>query len=1138
MQAMQGHSRRAVMERRSTLHRAGSEPPVQAAELRDGEEASLGEDAFSVRRSTTTGAVVSRLLAATQQEPTSARLKSSSHSSTMLQLAATATVLSVPQAPQPPTRRRPGSLMKRGVRKVMVISKFVNAVGNSLVEHELQAHPLFAACSPAFIAKTSAIAHTRNFKNGEAACTAGDTGSSLFLVQVGSLDVMVNGVCVGTLRKEQTFGETYFLGLEDKFRATLQARLFATVSEITRSELLEVLDDFPMERTLFEDVARRGRQCEGFGELAGPIASLFLGLPQALLAELDRFTLRRLYFPNDRILEEGASNEELHVLMHGRTTIEVAGRWVRDESSAATAPAASRSSVGTFSTRRLSRERHVYFGELGLLGLSDVQTCTVIAQTVCYSRVIHREVLMKLLEGHGESLESMVGLPPGEDLRGFKTGEQLRHTGVFGRAACSDGFLDFVAQHLEERLFLKGQPIVSGSDSDKRSIYILRQGHADGLDKSITCGAIFGEIAAFGLAGEQGCSSIVAGSCCVCQVLHQGVVVRGLEVFHGDQESLIAAHMQLRRASPDAGFAISPDKRQAGLWPREAIIAMLQAVPPFSDMNPGTIEELSAGATDRVFMPGDLIIREGRSGDSMFIMLSGTAGVYVSDTKAKGRRTSLNLKEGMGLDVNSQDLRPLLEEGGPDVHAEQPHAGELEKSTCVRVGTLAPGGVCGELAMLGVSLTRSASIEAEQICLVWECTQEKMLPILERNPLSKQRFQNLIIEHLERTVPGRMLSLPLLQGFDRKFRTLLSLYCERRVYFPGQLIAREGAVGERLFVINMGRATFESKGETIKVLTPGSHFGAGTMLQVTKVYIGTLVALQTCHVLAITHTAYTQTLERYPSSAAAKQLRRQELAFSEELSEVVRKTCTRKQIWRRYNTFFAGIGISGGDGEAPGQGNDSQVSCRRMFEAWRKQARSQAESRRWHACEQESRELTIQKWAAKQQAARERAAQRAEEEGSGSPTSARAGSAARALRTARTQRSISTADGGPASGEPEEQRLPKIGPAAELAKMRLEWPAPQPSPFYALNVWKVLSSSVAASERLVPLIVSACRESDGEAIAARLPAVAPVRPAGPPHACPRSSEASSRRPASEAHSPPSAPPGERPPCWRQAHPQT
>merc|ERR1719421_2235968 len=80
-------------------------------------------------------------------------------------------------------------------------------------------------------------------------------------------------------------------------------------------------------------------------------------------------------------------------------------------------------------------------------------------------------------------------------------------------------------------------------------------------------------------------------------------------------------------------------------------------------------------------------------------------------------------------------------------------AARFDRAKASRVGTLHPGSITGELAMLGVSTVRSATIEAETICSMWEITQEKALVILDRFPDAQKRFSELIVKHLERTVP-------------------------------------------------------------------------------------------------------------------------------------------------------------------------------------------------------------------------------------------------------------------------------------------------------------------------------------------------------------------------------------------------
>jgi len=75
-----------------------------------------------------------------------------------------------------------------------------------------------------------------------------------------------------------------------------------------------------------------------------------------------------------------------------------------------------------------------------------------------------------------------------------------------------------------------------------------------------------------------------------------------------------------------------------------------------------------------------------------------------------------------------------------------------------------------------------------------------------------------------------MMNLPLFKTFDRKFRNLLGLYCERHAFFPDHTCTREGEVGDKLWIMNSGPVMLQKKGFRVKMYSPGMHFGCDNML--------------------------------------------------------------------------------------------------------------------------------------------------------------------------------------------------------------------------------------------------------------------------------------------------------------------
>merc|ERR1719498_2020028 len=112
----------------------------------------------------------------------------------------------------------------------------------------------------------------------------------------------------------------------------------------------------------------------------------------------------------------------------------------------------------------------------------------------------------------------------------------LQNVPIFIEVGCSEKFLSFLAGHLEDRIFLQGQKIIDEhSTHDDRCMYLIGQGSADvfvggSVVATLRSGAVVGEVIAVGLAAQR-TASVVTAETCYMFVLHQSVVVQGLEPF-------------------------------------------------------------------------------------------------------------------------------------------------------------------------------------------------------------------------------------------------------------------------------------------------------------------------------------------------------------------------------------------------------------------------------------------------------------------------------------------------------------------------------------------------------------------------------------------------------------------------------
>eukprot|EP00929_Paragymnodinium_shiwhaense_P087058 TRINITY_DN47372_c0_g2_i1.p1 TRINITY_DN47372_c0_g2~~TRINITY_DN47372_c0_g2_i1.p1 ORF type:complete len:1305 (-),score=288.90 TRINITY_DN47372_c0_g2_i1:92-4006(-) len=302
----------------------------------------------------------------------------------------------------------------------------------------------------------------------------------------------------------------------------------------------------------------------------------------------------------------------------------------------------------------------------------------------------------------------------------------------------------------------------------------------------------------------------------------------------GEPVSRQASGVEEARKSDLAEFLDSQEQIVRGALGRSKLFGAVPA---------SFIKELAAVSESRIYMPGETLIQEGDESDSMFILVSGKAIVY-------------HIVPG----VDRTDAQKQV----------------AHKTT---IGVLEAGSISGELSMLGVAKKRSASIEAQSICSAWEVTEAKALPIVVKYAELQSSFLDVIVQHLEHTVPACVDGVDLFQPFDRKFRLLLGLYCERRAYFTGNEIFREATPADGMFVLNVGRGSMKHKGTTLPGQSgEGSYFNVMCMLGLQKNSFCTLTAFQTCHVIVIQKSSFQQAIEQYPNAQLLKELKQGQIA--------------------------------------------------------------------------------------------------------------------------------------------------------------------------------------------------------------------------------------------------------------------
>mmetsp|Transcript_16359 Transcript_16359/g.28705 ORF Transcript_16359/g.28705 Transcript_16359/m.28705 type:complete len:1010 (+) Transcript_16359:85-3114(+) len=734
---------------------------------------------------------------------------------------------------------------------------------------------------------------------------------AMYLIIWGSVDVVVGDQTCTTLREGDTFGEAQMLDIFERWTARVVAQTQCVVCELTETAVKEIFQDYPEEQDYFSSITeyyhiRNEEWMPADVRQALRRTACLRQASEEFLAALEEGMERRLMFAGDCLLTEGEEEELMALLCDGEVVVEVGGKVVRalevpslpvrfafSEESGLDHSGAPRSG-SSLSMYPDSPDVHrdiddspdleaeellqrnlmmgpvigvdvnqlpeaAVFGEEVLLGVSSRSASTVQMRKMSDVRILHRRTLLKVLPNFPED-EEMINRFLRDHDEAFPRMSKEDVVGELPQVPFAEEFLEYLQNHSEERIFFPGDIITLDSLHQNLSpaqllptlnisFARINVGHVKviippGAERNHS---VINNLSQYEILepGEKiSGSTLWAGvqyqalEIVYCSVLHRGVVSRALEEHPREREQVVPVLvMQYQQESQQQAAEKVKSHREA-----HRVAKILRERSIFAKASQEFLGEILQFGAIRVFMPGDRIIEQGADGNSMFILSVGIAHV---------------VKESMS-EADHRIIRTLTNIGG-----------------------LTYGGVFGELVMLGVQSKRSASIVASSICCTWEVHHHKILSILDRHPKERTNFLRLVEEHLEKLAAPRIIYHQLFTRFSQQFRTLIGVNCERKLYFPGEMIVREGTTGERMYVMNLGSATVEVANQHVMQIRGGSHFGFGCMASTTgkDKYNSTVITETMCQVLIITRSTYHHALQKYPEMMeAAKALEAEEVA--------------------------------------------------------------------------------------------------------------------------------------------------------------------------------------------------------------------------------------------------------------------
>jgi len=701
----------------------------------------------------------------------------------------------------------------------------------------METWPLFAKAVPGLVPALAQHIQPRTVNPGATIAVRGGANTSLLFVVAGLVDISVGTESIGSLSSGTYIGETNFLGIENSWTVALTAHGFCTIGRISRETVVQLSESWPDVAIWLQSFIQLSNATLAGGEQsAGGVLVKsfrpFQSLPKAVALAIESTMTTRVYFPGEMLLTEGASGDELCILVKGSASV--------------------RKGNGEKMLHQFDSDSNgesIILGELGLIGFEPVRTASIRIESVSLVRVLYRSVFVQCLEERGEALrfndvEALIESRYKNNHSYIPKQLAFSQDNVFKLAGCGASFLEYLAENLQRRIYIVGQKIINESSTD-RSMYVVASGMASIMKNgtniaTLKAGSAFGEQFLLGTVTRRS-ADVIASATSIVEILDEKTFHAAVQLYPGQRGNIFKAAFKQVGITDDCSF--DHDSRSPSAPNEDRFLEGLRKAPFFSQMELQLVRKLSTLSIQCIFLPGELIIEEGSKGDSMFVLVTGNADVYKQ---------------------YKEETQKLLQ-------------------------SLSAGNLFGELAMLGVAPSRRASIVAVTMCSMWEIKQGPVMSFLSDHPSARPEFLNIIKDNLERTVTERIDKMALFSDFEPHFRLLLSISCSRRVYLPGDKIVSDTQQMDGMMFLNIGKAALDKKAVRLVTYSAGSHFGSTVMLGVRKALPGAVCAIQVCHVLVITRANYEDALAAHPSPEAAKALVMSELAAANESQKEARR---------------------------------------------------------------------------------------------------------------------------------------------------------------------------------------------------------------------------------------------------------
>lgn len=471
----------------------------------------------------------------------------------------------------------------------------------------LERNNFFRLCSPECVDAIINHLHVQIFLPGQVIIQEGDEGDCMILLIRGTLDIVVEGLRVGSTSEPGSyFGEIALLGVLKTRTATIMNadEVDSIVCLLHREDFEAILEFCPREHERFKDVAQTRFAETQFHRMGFYNIPAFQVCNENFLFLISLETEIRVLHEGEVLVEAGDIDDNLYIVHSGTASL-----YVPDDPNSCT-----------------DLEPHSCQGWSNVFGLQQERPHTIQAPygVECVILVVPRHALLNAIQHFPQEryrFQTLAGVDSELEERilqkvaNVSLKETLQNSLMKAKMGMDDDIIETLVGFCRPVIFYRDQDLLTEGTDDSFMLILLR-GSVDIVVGGSLVGTAraptwFGEMAMLGLSTKR-TATVRARTFCEGWVLHCEDFDTALLEFPNERqyfETLAQDRLGVLAASQ---------------------VSELHSLSMFKDCTEGFLDYIEKHLDSCAYLPGEIIIKEGETGSSMYILISGRAECTVA----------------------------------------------------------------------------------------------------------------------------------------------------------------------------------------------------------------------------------------------------------------------------------------------------------------------------------------------------------------------------------------------------------------------------------------------------------------------------------------------------------------------------